>query len=354
MGLRLGGWSGLICLILVSTNALDLRTQDKDEMHLSDFDDEEAEIDGECETEVRMAEKKCSKRQSQLKEIVGSDCGDTHLQSVMKTIHSNHIKTQQQQSLLHQAEQHLKSLGTSMSSTSSMVHRSEIRVVHSMSQLSAQQSMYSSEEHQAMSLSKEEKQLFEQAQAATQSAVNHAKTSEDTSTTTGMRDKATDLFEQYVHKRVLMATLQRQEKMSKSSITTLTANVQHEKEAAEKAMAQKKEADDKYAAAQLQVKSLVTSVANSEFDTSQTELKASEEEMKMLMSKISSTHTIIQTTSSALDISQVKASKAEHLAESATHLVTETEDMSLKALLAQSEDMDVSWDTDFDAPWKRK
>lgn len=298
-----------------------------------------------CETEVNMAKKKCAQKQSHLKEIAASGCGDVHLQTVMTTIHNNHVKTQEQQHHLLDAERQLKMLQSQLGGSWSIEHKTESRVVHQLVQLKAQQRAYTTEVKRSESLSADEKSLFDRAQAATAAAVGHASSSGYSQTTSGMRDKAADLFEKYVHKRVEMATLKRQATLSKDGVTKLSEEVKRKEAEAQKAMDAKNAAEAKVHEAKLKVDHLTTMVTQSEVDGAKLELAAAEEEKKVLHEKIVSTHTTVTTTTNAMSKSETKVHHSESLASKALHMVKETEDMSLKALLAQSMHM-------HDEPWK--
>lgn len=185
----------------------------------------------------------------------------------------------------------------------------------------------------------DEQSLFQKAQKATADAVKHAKGSDDAETTKGLRDKASDLFEQYVHKRVHLASLERKTTVAKDGITKMSDVVKQKKEQAKVAMAAKKKALDSIAAEKIKVAELKSNIAKEEVKTSKQEVQASSVEKKMLHSKVESIKKTAQKVTDALEASLTKSKKIEHLASTATKMVKETEDMSLKALMAQSEDM---------------
>ena len=286
-----------------------------------------------------MAKAKCAAGAARLKEIVGSDCGSTHLTTIVTTIKSNHQKAQAlQQQLLH-AQRTLSMVVKHSSSVISHEHSTETRVLHQMVQLKTSQHQYAQEQRHANATRTTEDELFKKAQAATADAVKHAKSSDDRSTTVGLRDKASDLFEQYVHKRVKLASLERQASVSNDGITKITEAVKHTEARATRAMEAKKKSLEDIAKAKLEVAKLTKSVAKQEVETAKSEVKAAEEEKTMLIKKVESAKKIQHTASKSLEQSQSKAQKTEKLASAATKMVQETEDMSLKALLAQSEDM---------------
>jgi len=225
------------------------------------------------------------------------------------------------------------------STTITRAHSAESSVVHRMAELKSRQHELTVEQRQAKSTMTDEESLFKRAQAATEDAVKHAKSSDDTSTTKGKRDRATDLFKQYVYKRVQLASLERKASLSKDGITKRSDDLKQKEQQAEQAIAAKKKALDEIAAAKLKVATLNKNVAAQEVATAKLEVKASEEEKKMIISKVESSKKAQHMASKSLENSQAKARKAEKLASTATKMVKETEDMSLKALLAQASDL---------------
>jgi len=331
---------GCLIWLFALSRAVEDRMEAMDQVELSGYLGKQPdEAGGECATEVKMAKAKCAAGAARLKEIVGSDCGSKHLRTIVTTLTTNHNMAQNLQQQLLQAQQSLSTIVSHSTTVITHEHRTESHVLHQMVELKSRQHQFAEEQRRTKETQTAEDQLFKRAQQATQDAVNHAKSSDDRSTTVGMRDKASDLFQQYVHKRVQLASLERKALMSKDGITKTTEAVKEQEEKATKAMAAKKKTLDEIAQAKLKVAKLAKSVAQQEVATAKMEVQASEEEKTMLQKKVDTAKKIQHTAAKSLDHSQAKARKTEKLASAATKMVEETEDMSLKALLAQSEDM---------------
>jgi hypothetical protein len=332
--------AGLVCLLVVASSHA-VEDQEADQSELAGFMASEALTQeyGDCKTEVKMAKAKCAAGKAQLKEIVGSSCGSKHLKTIMSTIKTNHEKAQRTQTDLLQAERTLSMLVSHSSSTISREQRSESVLLHQMTVLKSSQLQLENEKRAAKTSETDEHSLLRKAKQATEDAVKHAKSSDDLGTTKGLRDKASDLFEQYVHKRVHLATLQRKATVSNDGVTKMNTAVLQKKTEAQAAMRAKKKALEEIASAKSKVASLTKKVAGEEVDAAKLEVKASEEEKKVLETKMESSKKVQRDAAKSLEKSQAKAQKIHQLASAATKMVKETEDMSLKALLAQTEDM---------------